>query len=199
MPGRRLLLLLLLQHFLLISTAIIPRRELLGWFSAGGVASVALPPAAPVNAAPQPPLVGRFEPLKGALSFIGSWDYAGTVGPPKGELRFLRDGDVELVKDGAVLAVSAAPWKYESAKSALETSVALSFTIDASGLAEGEGGYDDVLILSGTVETVAAEPGQARAMTGVIEVGRAEVGARGGGPRKKVGEFTARGFDNTGD
>ena len=133
------------------------------------------------SARADPPLVGRFEKLNGALSFIGSWDYRASKGPEAGELRFQKDGEVELVsKSGEVLAVGAVPWRYESAKSG-DTSVRLSFTLDAEGY--------DVLILSGTLTT---EGGPGRLMEGIIETGRAEIGARGGGPRKQVGEFSAR-------
>ena len=127
----------------------------------------------------QPPLVGRFEPLKGALSFIGRWEYTATVGP-SGELRFLKSGDVELVDTGSqsTIAVSASPWKYESSKAGDEE-ISISFTLDV----------DDVFILSGSLESMG---GPGRLMKGIVETGRAEIGARGGGPREKIGEFTAR-------
>ena len=127
----------------------------------------------------QPPLVGRFEPLKGALSFIGRWEYTATVGP-SGELRFLKSGDVELVDTGSqsTIAVSASPWKYESSKAGDEE-ISISFTLDV----------DDVFILSGSLDSMG---GPGRLMKGIVETGRAEIGARGGGPREKIGEFTAR-------
>lgn len=62
------------------------------------------------------PLLGRFEPLRGASSFIGEWQICSTVGPPDGPsagvLTFQKDGDVVLRSaDGkAMLGVSAAPW-----------------------------------------------------------------------------------------
>ena len=127
------------------------------------------------------PLLGRFESLKGANSFIGNWQLEATKGP-SGELVFLGDGDVELRGPGAeVVAVSAVPWRYVSPKGG-DTTVEVSFTLDC----ECE---KDVLIYQGTFD-LAAGPG--RIMRGSIETGRAEIGAKGGGPRKNVGMFTAR-------
>ncbi len=137
------------------------------------------------------PLVGRFEPLKGANSFIGSWKYEGTKGIPQGELVFLKNGEVELRSiatssngdddySSRVLAVGAVPWKYISPKGA-NTMVTVSFTLD-------EDGQDDVLIFEGVVDSAG---GPERTLEGIIATGRAEIGARGSGPMKQVGSFKA--------
>jgi len=137
------------------------------------------------DASPQVPLLGRFEPLVGAKSFIGNWKYEGSVGPPEGQLVFLKNGDVELrsLQDSSVLlGISAVPWKYVSAKKD-NTVVTVSFTID------GTDGQDDVLIFQGTLDSAG---GPNRIMKGTIDTGRAEIGARGSGPRQNVGTFTAQ-------
>ena len=131
------------------------------------------------------PLLGRFEQLKGANAFIGSWKYECTKGIPQGELVFLKNGDVELrsVDDSSVIiGVGAVPWKYVSPKGA-DTVVTISFTLD-------EDGQDDVLIFQGTLDTVNAA-GPDRIMEGSIATGRAEIGARGSGPMRRVGSFKA--------
>ena len=137
------------------------------------------------SSSPQVPLLGRFEPLVGAKSFIGNWKYEGSVGPSEGQLVFLKNGDVELrsLKDSSILlGVGAVPWKYVSAKKD-NTIVTVSFTID------GTDGQDDVLIFQGTLDSAG---GPNRIMKGTIETGRAEIGARGSGPRQSVGTFTAQ-------
>eukprot|EP00591_Stephanopyxis_turris_P002177 CAMPEP_0195530174 /NCGR_PEP_ID=MMETSP0794_2-20130614/32976_1 /TAXON_ID=515487 /ORGANISM="Stephanopyxis turris, Strain CCMP 815" /LENGTH=193 /DNA_ID=CAMNT_0040661623 /DNA_START=143 /DNA_END=725 /DNA_ORIENTATION=- len=128
------------------------------------------------------PMLGRFEKLTGAMSFIGSWRYEANAGPKTGELVFLKNGEVELRSlddSSVVVGVGAVPWKYVSPKGG-DTIVNVSFTIDAG---------EDVLILQGAVDSAG---GQERVLEGSIETGRAEVGARGGGPRKKIGSFSAR-------
>lgn len=130
------------------------------------------------------PMLGRFEKLTGANSFIGNWKYEGTKGPPTGELVFLKNGEVELrsLNDPSIiLGVGAVPWKYVSPKGQ-DTMVKLSFTIDADD-------EDDVLIFQGELDSAG---GPDRMIEGSIETGRAEVGARGGGPRKRVGSFAAK-------
>jgi len=130
------------------------------------------------------PMLGRFEKLAGANSFIGAWDYTGTKGPPAGELVFLKNGDVELrsLDDSSVLiGIGAVPWKYVSPKGP-DTMVRVSFTVDVEG-------QDDVFIFQGVLDSAG---GPDRIMEGSIETGRAEVGARGGGPRKRVGSFAAK-------
>jgi hypothetical protein len=131
------------------------------------------------------PLVGRFEALKGANSFIGSWKYEATKGISQGELVFLKNGEVELRSgsdDGSptVIAVGAVPWKYVSPKGA-DTMVTVTFTLD-------EDGQDDVLIFQGLVDSAG---GPDRVLEGKIATGRAEIGARGSGPMKQVGSFKA--------
>ena len=128
------------------------------------------------------PLVGRFERLKGANSFIGSWQYEATEGVGRGVLCFLKNGEVELLSDdsSAVVAVGAVPWKYVSPKGT-DTMVTVTFTLD-------EDGQDDVLIFQGTMDSMG---GPGRTMEGSIATGRAEIGARGGSPMKQVGSFKA--------
>jgi hypothetical protein len=126
------------------------------------------------------PLVGRFEPLKGAKSFIGSWKYEATKGTPEGVLVFLKNGEVELRSSedsSTVIAVGAVPWKYVSPKGS-DTMVVVTFTLD--------NGEDDVLIFDGLVDSVG---GPDRVLQGTISKGRAEIGARGGGPLKEIGSF----------
>uniref|UniRef100_A0A7S1ZE36 Plastid lipid-associated protein/fibrillin conserved domain-containing protein n=1 Tax=Trieres chinensis TaxID=1514140 RepID=A0A7S1ZE36_TRICV len=130
------------------------------------------------------PLVGRFEQLKGANAFIGVWRYTATKGIPEGELVFLKNGDVELrsAKDSStVIGIGAVPWKYISPKGT-DTMVTVTFTLD-------EDDQDNVLIFQGTLDSAA---GPDRTMEGEIATGRAEIGARGGGPIKKVGTFKAQ-------
>ena len=129
------------------------------------------------------PLVGRFEPLKGASSFIGRWKYEATKGIPQGELVFLKNGEVELRSgddSSTVIAVGAVPWKYVSPKGA-DTMVTVTFTLD-------EVDQDDVLIFEGVVDSA---EGPDRLLQGSIGTGRAEIGARGSGPMKRVGSFKA--------
>jgi len=135
--------------------------------------------------------VGRVEQLKGAKSFIGSWRYQANVEPSEGELVFLADGDVELRNlttsrtgdsESDILAVGAVPWKYASASKG--TMVTVSFTLDVEG-------QDDVLILQGNLDYSAAVSKGRFRMEGSIETGRAEIGARGAGPRTRVGSFSA--------
>lgn len=127
------------------------------------------------------PLLGRFEKLSGANSFIGKWKYEATKGIPQGELVFLKNGEVELrsIEDKTrVVAVGAVPWKYVSPKGS-DTMVTVTFTLD-------EDGQDDVLIFQGVLD---AAGGPNREMEGAIATGRAEIGARGSGPMKKIGSF----------
>jgi hypothetical protein len=127
------------------------------------------------------PLVGRFEKLNGANSFIGSWKYEATKGISKGELVFLKNGEVELRSSEdptLVMAVGAVPWKYVPPKGS-DTMVTVTFTLD-------EDDQDDVLIFQGLLD---AAGGPNRDMDGIIATGRAEIGARGGGPMKKIGSF----------
>ena len=130
------------------------------------------------------PLLGRFEKLSGANSFIGKWKYEATKGIRQGELVFLKNGEVELrsVEDTTrVIAVGAVPWKYVSPKGS-DTMVTVTFTLD-------EEGQDDVLVFQGVLD---AAGGPNREMEGAIATGRAEIGARGSGPMKKVGSFKAQ-------
>ncbi len=130
------------------------------------------------------PLMGRFEALTGANSFIGVWKYTATKGIPEGELVFLKNGDVELrsAEDSAtVIGVGAVPWKYVSPKGT-DTMVTVTFTLD-------EDDQDNVLIFKGTLDS---SGGPDRTMEGEISTGRAEIGARGSGPMKKVGTFNAQ-------
>lgn len=126
------------------------------------------------------PLVGRFEQLKGANSFIGGWKYEATNGIPEGELFFLKNGEVELRSEESIIAVGAVPWKYVAPKGA-DTIVRVTFTLD-------EDGQNDVLVFEGSFDAAA---GPNRIMVGSIGTGRAEIGARGGGPIKQVGSFKA--------
>lgn len=146
-------------------------------------AALASAPSRAAAVADGVPLVGRFEPLKGAKSFIGSWRYEATVGATDGVLCFLKNGEVELrarEDTSAVVAVGAVPWKYVSPKGS-DTRVTVTFTLD-------EDDQDDVLIFQGTMDS-AGGPG--RVLEGSIATGRAEIGARGGGPMKLVGSFKA--------
>ena len=158
---------------------VVPSAAASAWF-------LNIPPAhADLNSAAASgiPLMGRFEQLTGAKSFIGSWKYEATKGP-SGELVFLKNGEVELRSredPSSVIGVGAVPWKYVSPKGR-DTIVSVSFTLDADG-------QDDVLILQGTLDSAGE---QGRIMEGSIETGRAEVGARGGGPRKRIGSFSAQ-------
>ncbi len=130
------------------------------------------------------PLMGRFEALSGANAFIGVWSYSATAGIPEGELVFLKNGDVELrsAEDSAtVIGVGAVPWKYVSPKGT-DTMVTVTFTLD-------EDDQDNVLIFKGILDS---SGGPDRIMEGEISTGRAEIGARGSGPMKKVGTFKAQ-------
>eukprot|EP00957_Ditylum_brightwellii_P012201 921770-Ditylum_brightwellii.AAC.1 len=130
------------------------------------------------------PLVGRFEKLKGANSFIGRWKYEADKGIENGQVVFLKNGEVELRSyndPSMVVAVGAVPWKYVSPKGS-DTMVTVTFTLD-------EDGEDDVLIFQGTLDSAG---GPDRMMTGAIATGRAEIGARGSGPMKKIGSFQAK-------
>lgn len=128
------------------------------------------------------PLVGRFEALKGAKAFIGTWKYEATTGIPSGTLIFLKNGEVELWDDdhGQLLGVGAVPWKYGTVKGS-ENLVLVTFTLDQD--------QEDVLIYQGTLD---ASGGPARVLQGTVSIGRAEIGARGSGPRKEVGTFSAK-------
>jgi len=130
------------------------------------------------------PLVGRFEKLNGASTFIGTWKYEATKGIPQGDLVFLKNGDVELrsSEDSTlVIAVGAVPWKYVSPKGS-DTTITITFTLD-------EEGQDDVLIFQGVIDLAG---GTDRDMEGIIATGRAEIGARGSGPMKKIGSFKGK-------
>uniref|UniRef100_A0A7S3QJ92 Uncharacterized protein n=1 Tax=Chaetoceros debilis TaxID=122233 RepID=A0A7S3QJ92_9STRA len=130
------------------------------------------------------PLVGRFEELKGANSFIGVWSYTATKGIKEGDLVFLKNGDVELRSaddSSTVIGVGAVPWKYVSPKGA-DTMVTVTFTLD-------EDDQDNVLIFQGTMDVAG---GLDRTLEGEISTGRAEIGARGNGPLKKAGSFKAQ-------
>mmetsp|Transcript_5551 Transcript_5551/g.8205 ORF Transcript_5551/g.8205 Transcript_5551/m.8205 type:complete len:203 (+) Transcript_5551:61-669(+) len=167
------------------------RREMIkkSLAAGGSIAAVSLgfeprPAIADLNSAAAGglPLLGRFEPLKGAKSFIGIWSYQADFGP-SGQLAFLKNGEVELrslENDSRIIGVGAVPWKYVSSKGS-DTIVSVSFTIDAKG-------QNDVLIFQGSLDSAA---GPDRTMQGTIETGRAEIGARGGGPRTRVGSFKA--------
>lgn len=177
------------------------RRALLrrlGTSSTAGVSPFLLSPSLPRPAfadlpgaaASGVPLLGRFEPLTGAKSFIGSWRYEGRGrGPEIGKLVFLKNGEVEFrsleeEKEDSlstVLGVGAVPWKYVSPKGG-DTIVTVTFTLDVDG-------EDDVLIFQASLDSAG---GPQRVMEGSIETGRAEIGARGGGPRKRVGSFKAQ-------
>ena len=126
------------------------------------------------------PLIGRFEKLTGANAFIGKWSYEATKGVARGILVFLKNGEVELrSEDGQVIGVGAVPWKYVSSKN--DAIVTVTFTLD-------EYDQDDVLIFQGKLDSAG---GPQRIMEGSIATGRAEIGARGSGPFKKVGSFQA--------
>jgi hypothetical protein len=127
------------------------------------------------------PLVGRFEALKGAKAFIGAWEYEATVGIPSGKLVFLKNGEVELrdTKNEQVMGVGAVPWKYGTVKGS-ENLVVVTFTLDQD--------QEDVLIYEGILDSAG---GPERVMEGTVSIGRAEIGARGSGPRKEVGTFSA--------
>jgi len=166
------------------------RRSILGNFLSAAVAvtctgiiSTPQQASADLNsaAAKGVPLVGRFEKLNGANSFIGSWKYEATKGISKGELVFLKNGEVELRSSEdptLVMAVGAVPWKYVPPKGS-DTMVTVTFTLD-------EDDQDDVLIFQGLLD---AAGGPNRDMDGIIATGRAEIGARGGGQMKKIGYF----------
>lgn len=130
------------------------------------------------------PLVGRFEALKGAKAFIGTWKYEATTGISSGTLIFLKNGEVELWDEHheQLLAVGAVPWKYGTVKGS-ENLVIVTFTLD----------QDDVLIYQGILDSAG---GPERVMEGTISIGRAEIGARGSGPRKEVGTFSAKYINN---
>uniref|UniRef100_A0A7S1FUC2 Uncharacterized protein n=1 Tax=Corethron hystrix TaxID=216773 RepID=A0A7S1FUC2_9STRA len=159
------------------------RRRFFAGCSSALLSPMIVPPSAS-GAAASVPLVGRFEPPRGASSFLGSWNYEATAGIPRGVLSFLKNGEVELLRyddPKLVLAVGAVPWKYVSPKGS-DTFVTVTFTLD-------EDGEDDVLIFSGVLDS-AAGPDD-RVMEGSISTGRAEIGARGGGPMRKAGSFRA--------
>eukprot|EP00978_Attheya_sp_CCMP212_P002333 scaffold4838_cov58-Attheya_sp.AAC.1 len=131
------------------------------------------------------PLLGRFEQLKGAKSFIGSWHYEASKGIPEGELVFLKNGEVELRSSAneeptTIIGVGAVPWKYVSPKGS-DTTVTVTFTLDQDG-------QEDVLLFQGSLDS-AGGPG--RSMEGWIATGAAEIGARGSGPMTRVGSFSA--------
>ena len=129
------------------------------------------------------PMVGRFEQLKGANAIIGNWDYEATKGIKQGRLVFLKNGEVELRSTddlSTVVAVGAVPWKYISPKGT-DTLVTVTFTLD-------EDNEEDVLIFQGLFDAAA---GPSRIMEGSIATGRAEIGARGSGPMKRIGSFKA--------
>ena len=118
----------------------------------------------------QLPVPRRFEPLRGASSFIGRWRLYSTTGP-QGYLTFLKSGDVELRSpDGRVLGLSVAPWTYVSPSKG-ETTVRVSFSIDADS-------EDGVLYFQGTVDSAG---GATRELRGTFTT------AFG----KKLGDFTA--------
>ena len=118
------------------------------------------------------PLVGRFERLKGANAFIGTWRLDCTDGPSGTTLSLLRDGDVELRSAaGALLGTGAAPWSYAQADKG-SAIVRVRFSVDVSG------GEWDVLYFSGAVD---AEGGPARTLEGSLSTGYG----------RKVGDFVA--------
>lgn len=128
------------------------------------------------------PLLGRFEALKGAKGFIGQWNYMATTGIPAGILVFSKNGEVELrsaTSSDIILAVGAVPWKYRAVKGS-NSLVIVTFTLDQN--------EDDVFIYQGTLNL---ENEHQITMKGTIYIGRAEIGARGSGPRKEIGSFSA--------
>ena len=106
------------------------------------------------------PLVGRFEKLSGAASFIGDWTLYSTSGP-SGVLTLRRDGDVELrSRAGKLVGSGAKPWTYVSPKQG-DSLVLVSFSIDS----EEE---DDVLYFEGAVD---AALGPGRKLEGAVRTG----------------------------
>jgi hypothetical protein len=99
----------------------------------------------PTAAANGLPLLGRFEALKGAASFIGTWQLGGPESAgPRGVLSLLRSGDVELrTASGAVIGLGTAPWTYVSPKGS-DTTVALRFVLDVDD--PDRDGYSGVFV-----------------------------------------------------
>ena len=117
-----------------------------------------------------------------AKSFIGKWKLEASKGP-SGELVFLRNGEVELRDGTTKIGIGAVPWQFVPPKGT-DSMVTVSWTLDC----EGE---RNVLIYQGSLD--AAKEASDRVMEGVIETGRAELGARGGDyGRKRVGSFSAQ-------
>lgn len=121
----------------------------------------------PSAAAGGMPLLGRFEPLKGANAFIGQWEFSATEGPSAGILTLSRTGDVELLardSTNKIIALSTEPWTYVSTKGK-DTMVRLRFNLDVNTVDYG------VLTYQGTVDSAG---GPERAMEGTIisEYGR---------------------------
>ena len=119
------------------------------------------------------PMLGRFEKLKGANAFIGTWKLYCTDGP-SGLLSLLRDGDVELRSGaGNLIGTGVAPWSYRQAeKGTGSTSVPVRFSVDVSG------SEWDVLYFSGAVD---AEGGPERRLEGSLSTGYG----------RRVGDFVA--------
>ena len=113
----------------------------------------------PASAANNVPLLGRFEALKGAKSFIGRWELLTTEGP-QGDLQLSKSGDVELRERGSnrILGYGTEPWSYFSAKGD-DTLVRLSFNVDVDTADYG------VLVYRGVVDSAG---GPDRVMEGTI-------------------------------
>ena len=147
-----------------------PRRAAITGFAVIGVAVLfggVQPAAADLVSAGASglPLLGRFEPLKGAKSFIGRWRLYSTDGP-QGELVFLKDGDVELRSEaGKLLGASVSAWTYKSPPKG-ENVVRVSFTLDVVSTG-------DVLYFQGAVDSAA---GPARTLAGSIASSGRRVG-----------------------
>jgi hypothetical protein len=122
------------------------------------------------------PLLGRFEPLRGAKSFIGTWELF-TTESPSGMLTLFKNGDVELRKggtSGAVIGVGTGAWKYIAPKGE-ETLVKLTFTMDVEG---DDGG---IFVYEGTLDSAA---GPDRALEGSLFTA--------GRTLRRIGGFSAR-------
>ena len=127
------------------------------------------------------PRLGRFEPLRGAVAFIAPrrWSLESDVPGLAGTLSFLKNGDAELrAAEGFLLGESASAWRY--ALSSDGTSVTIGFTLDLVSVSP------DVLIMDATLDLVTGST-----LRGAVSTGRAETGARGAGPSRRLGTFSA--------
>ena len=124
------------------------------------------------------PLLGRFEALKGASSFIGTWQLGGAESAgPRGVLSLLKSGDVELrAASGSVIGLGTAPWTYVSPKGS-ETMVSIRFTLDVDD--PDRDGFSGVFVYQGTLDSAG---GPERVMVGVVNTNGRQAGSFSAAP-----------------